>query len=244
MHVIIAGRGVFMNQKLLLQWISQKQVVVPVFLIENYAKLGLNEQEFACVLQVQSFIEQGEPFPTPDRLSERMSLTTSDCGALIGGLVKKGYLSLDKQWDQHGILYEYYSLDPLWEKLCSFIQSEETKGIEKDEEENAANLYQMFESEFSRPLSPIEAETLSMWIDQDHHSPELIIGALREAVVSGKLNFRYIDRILFEWKRNGIKTIGQAKAHGEKFRKHQQPRKQEKERVRSESYPSFNWLQK
>ena len=51
-----------------------------------------------------------------------------------------------------------------------------------------------------------------MWIDDDHHDPVIIKSALREAVISGKLNFRYIDRILFDWKKNGIKTIEQAKA--------------------------------
>ena len=49
----------------------------------------------------------------------------------------------------------------------------------------------------------------------------LIKSALREAVISGKLNFRYIDRILFDWKRNGIKTIEQAKSHGRNVRQHQ-----------------------
>ena len=44
-----------------------------------------------------------------------------------------------------------------------------------------------------------------MWEDRDQHHPNLIQAALREAVMSGKLNFRYIDRILFEWKRMVLK---------------------------------------
>ena len=51
--------------------------------------------------------------------------------------------------------------------------------------------------------------------DQDQHHPNLIQAALREAVMSGKLNFRYIDRILFEWKKNGIKTVDQAQNQGQ-----------------------------
>lgn len=35
-------------------------------------------------------------------------------------------------------------------------------------------------------------------------------------------NFRYIDRILFEWKKNGIKTVDQAQNQGRKFRANQQ----------------------
>ncbi len=58
-----------------------------------------------------------------------------------------------------------------------------------------------------------------MWMDQDEHDPTIIKAALREAVLSGKLNFRYIDRILFEWKKNGIKTIEQAQQHAKSFAK-------------------------
>ena len=82
----------------------------------------------------------------------------------------------------------------------------------------------MFEKEFGRALSPFECETLAMWIDQDHHDPIIIKAALRESVMSGKLNFRYIDRILFEWKKNGIQTIDQARKHSQKFRQNQQPK--------------------
>ncbi|WP_100372743.1 DnaD domain-containing protein [Bacillus sp. FJAT-45037] len=232
-----------MNQKFFLQWMKQKQVTIPVLLMEHYAELGLNEREFMGVLHVQTFIEQGELFPTPDLLSRRMSLSMNECAELLGNLIKKGYVSLDKKWGEDGVIYEYFSLDPIWEKLANLLFMKESNGQEKENEEKAVNLYQVFEREFSRPLSPIEAETLSMWIDQDQHTPELIVGALRESVVSGKLNFRYIDRILFEWKRNGIKTIAQAKAHGEKFRKHQQPKKPERTAVKSDGFPSFSWLE-
>lgn len=158
-------------------------------------------------------------------------------------MLKKGYLSLEKHWNEEGILYEFYTLEPLWIKLLQFTQKQELGEQEQQLQEQEGHLYRKFEQEFCRPLSPIEAETLSMWIDQDQHSLELILAALREAVVSGKLNFRYIDRILFEWKRNGVKTVAQAKIHGEKFRKYQQKRKPEQSREESEAFPSFNWLE-
>ncbi len=105
-------------------------------------------------------------------------------------------------------------------------------------------LFNRFEEEFARPLSPIEAETLSMWLDQDHHSPALIMAALREAVVSAKLNFRYIDRILFEWKRNGVKSLDQAKRMVKSFENIiNQQKLEQKQQARRESYPGFSWLE-
>ena len=80
-----------------------------------------------------------------------------------------------------------------------------------------------------------------MWLDEDHHDADIIKSALREAVISGKLNFRYIDRILFEWKKNGVKTIEQAKSHGQKFRSYQKSNPKEPE-VKKEPLPFYNWL--
>src|SRR5699024_12555455 len=64
----------------------------------------------------------------------------------------------------------------------------------------------MLESEFGRPLSPIEIETLVAWIENDKYSPELIQLALREAVFSQAYNFKYIDRILLYWEKKNIRT--------------------------------------
>ena len=59
---------------------------------------------------------------------------------------------------------------------------------------------------------------INTWLDRDGCSEELVKAALKEAVLSGKLNFRYIDRILFEWQRNNIHTPKEAQAHAMRFR--------------------------
>ena len=53
-------------------------------------------------------------------------------------------------------------------------------------EEAYDNLFQLFEREFGRPLSPMECETLTQWLDEDGHPEVLIVAALREAVFCGK----------------------------------------------------------
>ena len=90
-------------------------------------------------------------------------------------------------------------------KILHFLMNESIEEEQKEIKQLQVNLYTVFEKEFGRPLSPFECETLGMWEDQDQHHPNLIQAALREAVMSGKLNFRYIDRILFEWKRMVLK---------------------------------------
>lgn len=80
------------------------------------------------------------------------------------------------------------------------------------------NIFQLFEQEFGRPLSPMEYETINGWLDQDGYAEELIRFALKESVFAGKLHFRYIDRILLEWSRNRVTNVEEAKLHAQKFR--------------------------
>lgn len=226
---------------MLLQWIKQGYQSIPTLLLTNYKEMGLTEVELVALIHIQSFIECGDPFPTPELLSERMTISTGECADLIGRLVRGQFVSLEKEKNEDGIVYEYFTLDPLWKKIFQTLKGKEMHEKELDQQAEEGHLFRRFEEEFGRMLSPIEAETLSIWLDQDEHTPPLILAALREAVISGKLNFRYIDRILFEWKKNGVKTIDEAKEHSERFRKYNRTTKRtEKD---PQSYPSFNWLE-
>jgi DNA replication protein len=231
-----------MNQHVFLKWAQQKHLSIPSLLLEHYTDLQLDEYEFVAILHIQSFLDGGDAFPTPQLLSERMSINLDECAKLIGALVKKKLLAIENRLDDTGVFYENYTLEPLWAALIRLLEQKGRDVQTKTQKKQEGELYQQFEQEFARPLSPIEAETLSMWLDEDKHSAELISAALREAVVSGKLNFRYIDRILFEWKRNSIKTVEDAKAHSERFRKKSAP-KPRKETANTQDIPGFHWLE-
>lgn len=229
-----------LKKELLEKWFNEGSVSIPNLLLQHYNQIGINEIECLLLIQIYSFINKGIQFPTPDQLSERMTLSSEDCMQLVRTLIHKDVLHIEEHKDPVKTMYsESYSLAPLWKKLATFIVNNEKQKEESIAEES---LYTLFENEFARPLSPIECETLAMWIDEDKHSAELIKAALKESVLSGKLNFRYIDRILFEWKKNGIKTVEEAHAYGERFRRQPQRQNQEKEVKSNVSYPFYNWL--
>lgn len=225
----------------LLAWIKNGNITIPQALLTHYKKMNLTEQEIVLILHLISFFDKGNYFPTLSELSERMTL---DCTNILRRLVQKGFLEINDGFSEEGIRYEKYSLDPLWERLIDQFQAQFNLQGAKKNQQQETDLYTCFEQEFGRPLSPFECESLAMWLDDDHHEPVIIKAALREAVISGKLNFRYIDRILFEWKKNGVKTIEQAKSHGRKFRQHQIAAKQKEGEIRqSDSVPFYNWLE-
>ncbi|MCP3763167.1 DnaD domain-containing protein [Domibacillus sp. A3M-37] len=225
------------EKEMMIRWMEQGATSVPNVLLENYKRLSLNEQEMMVLLHIYSYSQKGITFPSFEELSKRMSMSASDCAGCVKKLIQKQVVAI-VEGSQTG--YEFYSFEPLWNKLVSLFESE-ARGLSVQQamvEEK--DLYSLFEEEFGRPLSSIECETLALWIDQDGHEPPVIKAALREAVLSMKLNFRYMDRILFEWKKQGIKTVEQAREQGKKFRK---PAGAEQVSRSEHAVPFYNWLE-
>ncbi|WP_238392373.1 DnaD domain-containing protein [Paenibacillus antri] len=223
-------------------------VSVPGMLLRGYARLGLSEIEAMLLVHLLYYAEREQTlFPTPDQLSSRMSTTPDRVLAAIERFVREGFVSIEDDVDEAtGVRSERYDLSPLYDKLAAawleepeldaYAASAATDGAYGSAEsrretaaaaaprgrETAAtrrkDLFTVFESEFARPLSPMEYETIVGWLDQDRYSDSLIMTALKEAVFAGKVHFRYIDRILMEWQRNRITTPEEAKAYTERFR--------------------------
>ncbi len=233
-----------MNKKLGLRLLEERVLTIPSFLFRYYRKIGLTDIECMIILHLYTFIQEGKTFPTYEEISRRMMLSEEHCSQILASLLQRNYIEIDKGYSEDGIYLEKYSLEPLWSRLLDEYIMDGLKEEKKEEEEEEGKIFTIFEEEFGRPLSPIECETLGMWMDQDGQSPALIKQALKEAVLAGKLSFRYIDRILFEWKKNGIKTVEQAERYSRQFRtiqKKQQANTPE-EKKRS-AVPFYNWLE-
>ncbi|MFZ4452315.1 DnaD domain-containing protein [Salibacterium aidingense] len=228
-----------MDQEQALHLMQYGHTSVSNLLFDYYAKIGLKDQEMMMLLHIYRFIEDHHPFPTPVQLAERMSVTESECSALLRSLISNDFLEMQKKQDENQVMYETYSLAPLFRRIVQEHYRPEQDEITETNTEG--ELYELFEQEFSRPLSPMECETINVWLDQDKYSPELIKTALHEAVLSGKLNLRYIDRILFEWHKNGVRTKKEARTYSEKFRKSPTSAKPSSKQ-KLPHYPNINWL--
>lgn len=217
-----AGKG---TEDGLLAGLRLGAVSVPMLLITGYAKLDLTEAEAMLLIHLIGFHDrEKKDFPTPDDLQGRMSLPGEKVADTLQKLMKEGFLQIDEETDPiSGIRYEKYNLDGLWQKLAAVLAMElklqpAASRQRKEQGQDDANVYSLFEKEFARPLTPMEMETITGWLDEDRYPEELILLALKEAVFAGKVHFRYIDRILLEWKRNKVYTAEQAKEHTQRFR--------------------------
>ncbi|MUG44640.1 DnaD domain-containing protein [Paenibacillus woosongensis] len=204
-------------------------VHVPSSLLTHYRKLGLSDTEVMLLLQLVTYKQlEHNDFPSMEQLEQRMGKAPGEVSSVIQRLMKNEWISIDMEWDERtGIQFESYNLAGMYERLAQCLaeeraalrqQSHQREPEAAKPEANERNLFVIFEKEFARPLSPMECETISSWVDQDGYPEELILLALKEAVFAGKVHFRYIDRILLEWNRNRVHTVEDAKAYAQKFR--------------------------
>lgn len=210
-------------------------VSVPTLLLRTYRKLNLTDQEAMLLIHLMAFRQKElKEFPTIEELQSRMSAPAETVIKMLQRLMKDEFLGIEDETDpETGIRYERYDWSPLLYKMAGLLAEEwqdergrpsggelhvQAKSADVHAVNGERDLFTIFEKEFGRPLSPMECETISHWLDEDRYPVELILAALKEAVFAGKIYFRYVDRILLEWSRNRVYTVEQAKQHAQKFR--------------------------
>ena len=103
---------------------------------------------------------------------------------------------------------------PALERLDEIVESRSS--VAQTVSQNVLkDLVETFQQELGRLLTPFEIEDLTKTIQDDKINPELVTAALREAVFNGKANWRYIQAILRNWRREGITTVAQVEAKRE-----------------------------
>lgn len=232
-----------MTKELLKKWRALGSIEFPKLLLLEYRNLKLNEVELILLLQIIEFQKENNYFPTPELISTRMTISPLECSQILGKLVRSGYVELIST-DENHMLSEVYSLDPLWDRLLELFILKENQMNKQKEGIKEENVFVIFEREFGRPLSVYECETISLWLDTDKNTPELVLHALKEAVISGKLSINYIDRILFEWNKNNIRTVAQAIEKSKRYRRNQSATTSSVNQTATipKTVPSYNWV--
>ena len=192
--------------------LKDKDITIPKLLLKNYKKLNINESELIILIFLINSYEYN-----PKVIADDMDIKLPLLLEMISGLESKGILKIELK-DINGINTEVCNLNNLYEKLSLLV-------IKKEDAKDNKSIYDVFETELGRTLSPIEYELVSDWLNDN--TEEILKLALKEATYNGVSNFRYIDRIIHEWKKKGIKTKDDVIKNNEEFRKNKSIKKQE-----------------
>ena len=186
-------------------FLKNKQYVINSEFIKVCNNLKLNLNEFLLLIY---FHNEDLPLLEIDKIEDNLSINKNDILDSFNNLLSKDLISIDTKKDKDNKLIEIISLDNFYQNIFKQIKNNNSKVKEED-------IYQIFENELGRTISPMEYEIINGWIQTDI-SKDLIIGALKEAVYNGVNNFRYIDKIIYEWNKKGFKSMEDVNNHLEK----------------------------
>lgn len=166
---------------------------LPKELLFNYKRMNITDNELIILIYL---INQSDSIYNPKKIGKDLNIKLNDVLESINSLSEKHIINIGIK-KINNVRNEVISFDSLYEKLAFSLTDVEEK--------NDNNLYSVFETEFGRTLSPMEFEIINGWVDSGY-SEELIKLALKEATYNGVSNLRYIDKIIYEWNKKGIKT--------------------------------------
>lgn len=175
--------------------LKENTMQIPKLLLLNYKKFGCNEKDLIVLIYLYN--EKDVSF-NPKKISDGLNITLPEVLESIDHLSSSGILSIQLK-KNNGVREEQIVLDGLYEKMAYLILNEE------EQENKSKTIYDLFEQEFGRTLSPMEYEIIGGWRDAGFEQ-DVIVMALKEATYNGVSNLRYIDKILYEWKKKGIHT--------------------------------------
>jgi DNA replication protein len=170
---------------------KSKDFIINSNMIRCISSLDINLKEFLLVL----YFINVSPFLDTDDIKDKLGLSEDDIVNNFSSLLNKKYIELDVS-NSGGVVTEKIKLDPLYDRLAMNNKISDKKNDD---------IYSLFENEFGRALSPIEFEMINTWLDKGA-SEDMIKKALKEAVLNGVRNFKYIDKIIYEWLKKGVKN--------------------------------------
>ncbi len=144
------------------------------WLLENIDKRDLSAQEALILLLIDYHNEFSRGIQL-ETLARSAHLSMEELDSVMTSLCNKKFLTITSKTKIS------FNIDNVFEEPQKQLTGSE-------------NLFEMFEEQFSRPLSQREATTLSEWVNI--YDSQTILLALREAVLKHRLSFSYIDKVL------------------------------------------------
>lgn len=160
-------------------------------------------------------------------IEEKFGMDEYSIMAAFASITEKNLINIKMQKNKDNKVEEIIDLTPLYESIAIEIDGE--VHVNK-----VVEIFNTFEREFGRPLSSMETSIINSWLDKGI-TEELINLALKEAIMNGTPTLRYIDAIISEWSRKGLKNANDVELHLKR-------RKSSRPRGKSEDLFDYNWL--
>lgn len=205
--------------------------MVPNLLLEFSSRIGLSGNDLLVTLALFYFQQNGITDPDLQDFARISNLSIKQVQSSLEGMEAKGLIILSS-----GCL----DFTGLFQKIVDLWAEKKVQDLQQSRQETAAarvrvpnnrqtpvlkNIINAFEQEFGRPLTPMECSQIIRWNSDDGYSDEMILEALKRAVLRAVFNLNYIDRILNRWSRNNLRTVREVRQYEERLRSRHQSKR-------------------
>ena len=167
---------------------ESKDFIINSNIIKSISSLNISLDEFLLLLyfiNVSSYLNNND-------IKDKLGFDDDKIVNTFSSLLNKKLIEMDVS-NKNGEVIEKIKLDVFYDKLAFNIK-----------QENKSDIYSTFESELGRVLSSYEYELINKWLENGN-SEKTIKEALKEAILNNVRSFKYIDKILYDWSKNGSK---------------------------------------
>ena len=186
-------------------------LVLPSALLLHFKELFPSSDDFLVwqffYLQNTTGLEE----MSPSQIAERIGKEISDVNQAISNLTERGLLQY-RTIELNGEIELLFDASLALERLDNLLGAAHSSSDQLTPQNQLKGLVETFQQELGRLLTPFEIEDLTKTLKEDGTSADLIKEALREAVLNGKANWKYIQAILRNWRHEGIKSVAQIEA--------------------------------
>ena len=185
-------------------------LVLPSDLLLHYNQLFSSSDDFLVwqFFYLQNTTALGEL--SPSQIAEKIGKNVTEVNQAISRLTEKGLLQY-RTIELNGEIEVIFDATLALERLDQLFEKQAPNQVQSAPND-LKSLVDTFQQELGRLLSPFEIEDLEKSLKEDGTSADLINEALREAVLNGKPNWKYIQAILRNWRHEGIKSVAQVEA--------------------------------
>ena len=186
-------------------------LVLPSALLLHFKVLFPSSEDFLVwqFFYLQNTTALGDV--SPSQIAEIIGKEVADVNQSISNLTENGLLQY-RTIELNGEIELIFDASLAFERLDSLLDSQTPATTVPNPQNQLKDLVETFQQELGRLLTPFEIEDLSKTVKEDGVKADLIEEALREAVLNGKPNWKYIQAILRNWRHEGIQSVAQVEA--------------------------------
>lgn len=202
---------------------------------EVWESKELTLQQKVMLVEIDSLDNEKGCYASNKYFSEFFGISSGRVSQVINELIDKGYLNAEYIKEDNQILGRILKIQSppypikVFRKLNRGYLENDEGGIKyskrgylenyKDNNiiynniNNNNNIYDFLQKELGRTLSPTEIEKVKEWEDN-----ELTRYAVKVAILNGAYTINYIDAIIYNWQKLGIKSVSQAQEENKRHR--------------------------